>query len=159
MKHLLPILMLTVSGAASALPSGLPNPKMTPGTANPAVTQSDIRRTICRHGYTRAIRPPERYTERLKRRQLHAYHYRDQHIWHYEEDHLVPLEVGGNPTDPRNLWPEPRYGHWNARRKDRLENVVHRLVCSGRLSLRQGRTLFERNWIKGYEHYLGRRTR
>jgi hypothetical protein len=25
----------------------------------------------------------------------------------YEEDHLSPLEDGGNPTDPRNLWPEP----------------------------------------------------
>ncbi len=159
MKRLLPVFGLVVYGAAFAFPSGLPNPKLTPGTANPAVTQSDIRQTICRPGYTRAIRPPERYTERLKRTQLHAYHYRDQHIWHYEEDHLVPLEVGGNPTDPRNLWPEPRYGRWNARRKDKLENVVHRLVCSGKLSLHQGRTLFEHNWIKGYEHYLGWRAR
>jgi len=27
----------------------------------------------------------------------------------YEEDHFIPLEVGGNPEDPGNLWPEP----WN----------------------------------------------
>ena len=25
----------------------------------------------------------------------------------YQEDHLVSLELGGHPTDPRNLWPEP----------------------------------------------------
>ena len=25
----------------------------------------------------------------------------------YQEDHLISLELGGNPTDPRNLWPEP----------------------------------------------------
>ena len=25
----------------------------------------------------------------------------------YEYDHLVPLELGGAPNDPRNLWPEP----------------------------------------------------
>ena len=24
-----------------------------------------------------------------------------------EEDHLISLEVGGNPFDARNLWPEP----------------------------------------------------
>jgi hypothetical protein len=29
----------------------------------------------------------------------------------YEEDHLIPLEDGGGPTDPRNLWPEPYNTH------------------------------------------------
>jgi hypothetical protein len=24
----------------------------------------------------------------------------------FELDHLVPLELGGAPSDPRNLWPE-----------------------------------------------------
>ncbi|MGA7800301.1 MAG: hypothetical protein WCC36_05780 [Gammaproteobacteria bacterium] len=154
MKQLLLLLCLLVSTPVSALPTGLPNPKWTPGDTNPAVTQSDIGETICRHGYTRVIRPPEHYTERLKRRQLSEYGYRDQHIWHYEEDHLVPLEVGGNPADPRNLWPEPRYGRWNARRKDRLENTIHRLVCSGRLNLRQGQAIFEHNWIRSYRRYV-----
>jgi len=47
----------------------------------------------------------------------------DRTMRDYEEDHLVPLEVGGNPHDPRNLWPEPLHGPWNARMKDRLENA------------------------------------
>lgn len=67
----------------------LPNPRLTPGATNPAVTQADIYSTICARGYTRTIRPAERYTERLKRRQIRAYGYRDRKIWHYEEDHLL----------------------------------------------------------------------
>jgi hypothetical protein len=31
----------------------------------------------------------------------------------YEEDHLISIEDGGDPTDPRNLWPEP-YNTLNA---------------------------------------------
>jgi hypothetical protein len=29
----------------------------------------------------------------------------------YEEDHLISLEDGGDPTDPRNLFPEPYNTH------------------------------------------------
>ena len=87
--------------------TGLPDSHLTPGAVNPAVTQANIQQTICERGYTKTIRPPVSYTEPLKRRQLREYGYADQHIWHYEEDHLVPLEVGGAPRDPRNLWPEP----------------------------------------------------
>jgi hypothetical protein len=25
----------------------------------------------------------------------------------YEEDHFIPLELGGAPKNPKNLWPEP----------------------------------------------------
>ena len=32
----------------------------------------------------------------------------------YEEDHLIPLELGGSPTSPLNLWPEP--GHHRTRK-------------------------------------------
>ena len=53
------------------------------------------------------------------------------------EDHLVPLDLGGAPYDPRNLWPEPRAtaDGWNADVKDELEAVLSRLVCSGRVPL------------------------
>jgi hypothetical protein len=29
----------------------------------------------------------------------------------YEENHLISLEDGGDPMDPRNLWPEPYNTH------------------------------------------------
>ena len=52
----------------------------------------------------------------------------------FEEDHFIPLEIGGNPASPLNLWPEP----WpDAHRKDRVENWLHRQVCSGKMTLRE----------------------
>ena len=51
--------------------------------------------------------------------------------------HLVPLELGGSPASPRNLWPEPHHvaGGWGSYRKDRLENRLNHLVCRGRITL------------------------
>ena len=51
----------------------------------------------------------------------------------YQEDHLISLELGGDPTDPRNLWPEP---YPRAADVDRIENELNAAVCSDRLSLR-----------------------
>jgi len=42
------------------------------------------------------------------------------------------LELGGDPTDPRNLWPEP---YPRAAAVDRIENELNAAVCGGRLSL------------------------
>ena len=50
----------------------------------------------------------------------------------YQEDHLISLELGGNPTDPRNLWPEP---YPRAADVDRIENELNAKVCSGELTL------------------------
>ncbi len=143
-----------VAAGVAAATSGLPDPRLTPGAINPAVTQANIQQTICVRGYTKTIRPPERYTETLKHRQLREYGYADQHIWHYEEDHLVSLEVGGAPLDPRNLWPEPRYGKWGSFVKDKLANDLHWRVCHGRISLRAAQRVFETNWVAGYKKYV-----
>ena len=87
--------------------SPLPNSELTPGAINPDVTQQTIETTICVRGWTRLVRPPENYTEALKREQIKTYGYDDRRLRDYEEDHLIPLALGGAPTDPRNLWPEP----------------------------------------------------
>ena len=134
---------------------GLPIRSVTPGATNPRVTQSNIHSTICVSGYTATIRPPESYTEPLKYRQLDSGYnlHGDTRAANYEEDHLVPLEVGGSPASVRNLWPEPRLTPWGASRKDALENRMHRLVCSGAVSLVVAQRVFERNWIAGYQRY------
>ncbi|HLX31882.1 MAG TPA: hypothetical protein VKR79_03820, partial [Gaiellaceae bacterium] len=49
------------------------DPRRTPGVLNPDVTQTNIRTTICRTGWTRTVRPPVSYTNDLKRRQLREY--------------------------------------------------------------------------------------
>jgi hypothetical protein len=44
----------------------LPDPRCTPGSIDPAVTTATIRSTICKHGWTKTVRPPEAQTERFK---------------------------------------------------------------------------------------------
>jgi hypothetical protein len=103
----------------------------TPGVLDAAVTQATIRATICRRGWTRTIRPPVSYTNDLKRRQLREYGLRGPPSA-FQEDHLISLELGGDPRDPRNLWPEP---YPRAAEVDRLENDLNHRVCSGSLTL------------------------
>ena len=135
----------------------LPDPRLTPGAINPAVTEETMDVTICIRGWTRTIRPPADYTEALKRRQIREYGYGDRRLRSYEEDHLIPLDVGGSPDDPRNLWPEPRQAAdgWNADRKDPLEAVLVRLVCEGRVPLRDAQRAMATNWIEAYRSYVG----
>ncbi|HEV8461276.1 MAG TPA: hypothetical protein VGQ38_11260 [Gaiellaceae bacterium] len=103
----------------------------TPGVINPDVTQARLRDTVCKHGWTRTVRPPTSYTNALKRQQLRAYGLRGPPSA-YQEDHLISLELGGNPTDPRNLWPEP---YPRASHVDQIENELNRQVCTGQLTL------------------------
>jgi hypothetical protein len=135
----------------------LPDPHCTPGALDPRVNQADVKRTICVRGYTRSVRPPESYTSSLKRRQLTAYGwYAGRTPAAYEEDHLIPLELGGAPSDPRNLWPEARVGaKGGAGQKDVLENYLHRAVCSGAMSLRDAQQAIGRNWQAAYLETTG----
>jgi hypothetical protein len=109
----------------------LADPVRTPGVLNPDVTEETIASTICRHGWTRTIRPPTDYTNALKRKQLQEYRLSGSPS-EYQEDHLISLELGGHPTDPRNLWPEP---YPRAAEVDRIENELNAGVCGGSLTL------------------------
>jgi hypothetical protein len=149
------ILLLVLGFAAHANVTGLPDPKLTPGATNPSVTPTNIHETICARGYsTQSIRPPAGYTNKLKSKQLKQYGYADQNLRHYEEDHLIPLDIGGAPRDPQNLWPEPRYGEWNADKKDELEKKAKKLVCSGKVPLRQMQQEIAKDWTKAYQEYV-----
>ena len=143
--------------AQHPLRDALPNPRLTPGALNPAVTQADIHQTICVRGYSRAIRPPENYTERMKRLQIHEYGYRDRWLRDYEEDHEVALSLGGSPTSPRNLWPQPHQvtGGWGSYAKDRLEARLHWLVCHRGLPLTTAQRALASDWIAAYQRYVG----
>ncbi|MDX6475326.1 MAG: hypothetical protein QOH95_837, partial [Gaiellaceae bacterium] len=133
------LLALAVAVAATAFTrcSGSARPvvraswALTPGVLNPGVTQATIASTICTRGWTRTIRPPVDYTNALKQRQLRQYGLRGPPSA-FQEDHLISLELGGNPVDPRNLWPEP---YPRAAAVDQVENDLNRRVCTGSLTL------------------------
>jgi hypothetical protein len=109
----------------------LPDPARTPGVLNPEVTQSTIGSTICVEGWTSRIRPPSSYTTALKREQMTELG-RVGSLSDYQEDHFISLGLGGHPTDPRNLWPQP---YPRAAEVDRIEVELHDEVCSGELTL------------------------
>jgi hypothetical protein len=131
----LALLLLTIAyfnphGSASKGPYAA-DPARTPGVVNPDVTQQNIAATICKHGWTRTIRPPTDYTNALKLRQMREYGVGGSASL-YQEDHLISLELGGHPTDARNLWPEP---YPRAAEMDSIENDLNARVCSGAMSL------------------------
>lgn len=141
-----------VAAVSSAIPThcrslrGLPDPGCTPGVADPRVTQDNIHSTVCVNGYSASVRPPSAYTDALKRGQIIAYGYADTNPADYEEDHLIPLELGGHPTDPKNLWPQPRVGTYSASQKDMVENSLHLRVCTGSISLKSAQVAIAGNW-------------
>ena len=78
---------------------------------------------------------------------MDAYGYTDS-ASNYELDHLIPLEIGGAPSDVRNLWPEPHYTTPNSYDKDTLENYLNKQVCSGALDLKTAQNEIATNWVK-----------
>lgn len=145
----------TTTQAATSVPPIFPNAQLHPGATNPDVTQDNIDSTICKSGFTKSIRPPPSYTDKLEQQQI-----RDEGLpgspQDYEEDHLISLELGGAPKDKKNLWPEP-YENRGAKfaapgtgseSKDKVENETKRLVCSGKMSLSEAQKSIASDWRK-----------
>jgi hypothetical protein len=65
------------------------------------------------------------------------------------------LELGGNPRDPDNLWPQPWFGQWNARVKDVLEGKLNHMVCKGELTLVEAQRKIATDWIAAYKKFVG----
>jgi len=121
-------------------------PISAPGAINPDITQANIKTTICVAGWTATVRPPTSYTDKLKAALMAQF--RMPGVAGDEElDHRVDLAEGGAPRDPKNLWLEP----WpDAHLKDRLEVLIHKETCSGKMTLAQGRAIFLGDWWAEY---------
>ena len=120
----------------------LPDPNCTPGAISPKVTQDTLATTICRPGYTKSIRPPASITQIEKRENAAAYGYTGS-LKDVEYDHLVPLELAGDPNDPRNLWIEPGA---SPNPKDGIESRLHQLVCEGTVPLAAAQEAIATDW-------------
>jgi hypothetical protein len=71
-----------------------------------------------------------------------------------EIDHIVSLELGGS-NDIANLYPEPGSGAASYQVKDKLENKLHDLVCTGAMTLRAAQRGIASNWETLYKHVFG----
>jgi hypothetical protein len=150
------ILPPTSSAAPADRLPGEPDPALTPGALNPAVTQATIGSTICVSGWTATIRPSSSFTTALKIKQIVQYGYSDTKTSSYEEDHLISLELGGAPSDARNLWPEPYTASLadgrstGAHIKDGFETKVKSEVCAGTITLAQGQSEIGDHWVHAF---------
>jgi len=165
-----PIAWLLASHLAVAAPV-IPDAQ-SPGAVDPMVTQENIHETICAPGWSKEVRPSRNWSSPIKQRLLRQQH-PDADSRAFELDHRVPIEDGGCPNCVTNLWLQPwRDPHHHvcqfdvlpdAACKDRLENYVHRQICSGKMTLDQGRAVFLGDWTKAYQSLIegghGERTR
>jgi hypothetical protein len=145
---------ITAAGTECRVVDGRADRRCTPGALNPAVTQETIHSTICVPGWSRKVRPPAAFTNRIKRQAMANYGITDPPST-VELDHLIPIEDGGwpgddqHPDDPRNLaqlWPESWTGTPNAHTKDAQENAVHAAICADRITLKQGQDQILAKW-------------
>lgn len=125
----------------------LPDPKMTPGDALTTDTQ-----VVCQPGYAKSVR---NVPQSLKNQVYRQYGVTSRQPHEYEVDHLVSLQLGGS-NSIRNLWPQSFVTQpLNAYVKDRVENKLHELVCSGQLPLEQAQREIASNWVEAYKKYVG----
>jgi hypothetical protein len=152
-RTLAALLLLTTG----ALAGDLPDPELTPGVVRSELSLPEI----CSAKWGKDARA---VTAAMKREAFRRYGYSgnddprcdnaNSRTQRCEIDHRMPRELGG-ADDLRNIWPQPYFGTWNAHRKDRLENLIHRKVCARELTLEEGQAIFLGDWTQGYRKYLG----
>ena len=123
----------------------LPNAAVTPG-----LTRGLDQKTVCSTKWGKDAR---HVTEAMKRQVAKNYGIDRKTIVAYgkgvccEFDHLISRELGG-ADDVKNLWPQP----WaDAKKKDVLENWLHRQVCNGGLSLTVVQNDIATDWAAAYK--------
>ncbi|MGY2894346.1 sunset domain-containing protein [Deinococcus sp. UYEF24] len=146
--------VLAAFGLSSALAAGynlqaplVPDPKLSPGdvlTSDPKI--------VCVSGYTKTVR---NVPQSLKEQVYREYGITSRQSGEYEIDHLISLELGGS-NSIRNLFPESyKTTPLNAHVKDKLENKLHDLACSGKITLAEAQQAIASNWTTAYVKYLG----
>jgi hypothetical protein len=127
----------------------LPDRRCSPGAIDPAVTQDDIQSTICVSGYTSRVRNVPTSEKNAVYREYGITHHAP---YSYEVDHIVSLELGGS-NNIANLYPEAYANPNGARIKDKLENHLHAVVCSGQVRLPEAQRAIAINWLRASAAY------
>jgi hypothetical protein len=152
----LALIILASPALACEIRDGLPDPRCTPGATDPRVTQENIHSTICVPGYSKSVRPPVAVTNKLKRQVMQEYGMEGQDLATVEGDHIIPISSGGCAGPDvgcdfhANFFPQLWTGPNNAHDKDKIEWALHRMICSGRISLSEAQKRIATDW----EHAL-----
>ncbi len=123
------------------------------GVLSGDVTPANITQTICAPGYTKKVRPPSVYTNKIKKRLMSEAGIELPRIHEFELDHIIPLALGGHPRKLENLQLQPWDGDHGAHRKDRIEVKLQCLVCSDQVQLEQAQKEIGDDWQAAYHRY------
>lgn len=135
----------------------------TPGLAahRPAVTADAPRylHTLCQPKgveprWDTTVRPPTATTNKWKIAVMNAYGFRNVALKDVEGDHIISLILDGDDGStkgpeglPANFYPEMWNGPTGAHVKDQEEDLLHRQVCSGALTLEQAQAKIVADWV------------
>lgn len=135
-------------GSGCRTHDGLPDARCTPGARFSRVTRAEV----CRRGYAGEVRN----VSSSAKDSVYAEYGISRHFdgSDGEVDHLISLELGGSNARA-NLFPEAADPRPGAHEKDRLENALHREVCSGAISLRHAQRLIAHDWVAAYRARFG----
>ena len=128
----------SVSGPTGRIQSVRPDSLCTPGATDPTVTQENYLLLMCFPGHADRVRPPASYLEELKAIQIRWYRI-SMSPTDLELNYVVPLELGGAPRDPRNIWPAPKTNPY----KDTVAatlNMLLRRACNAEITLAEAQT-------------------
>ena len=115
----------------------LPDSLCTPG----AIETADLA-VVC----GQSTRERRHVDEAMRRAVLASYGVPWKRRGEYEADHLVPLSLGGGNMR-WNLWAQ-LIG--DARRKDLIEDTMHRRVCRGEMTLAEAQRAMATDWTQAH---------
>jgi hypothetical protein len=128
------------SQMAGCTPGVLPDRQCSPGAYYSGLTKAVLCSPSFRTGTIRNVPDSEKHQVEIEYGMVPKSYGRTIEI-----DHIVSLEIGGS-NDIANLYPEPGSGPANYHVKDRLENKLHALVCSGAITLHAAQVGIAHNW-------------
>ncbi|MGA9761646.1 MAG: DUF3761 domain-containing protein [Gaiellaceae bacterium] len=143
------VLLRRQTKTSDCAPGANPDRRCSPGAYYSGLTKAVICSASFRTSEVRDVPQSEKYA-------IEAAYGMAQRLYGrtLEIDHIVSLELGGS-NEPANLFPEKANARPGYKVKDRLENKLHSLVCSGQMSLRSAQTQIAANWQELYEKVYG----
>lgn len=126
-----------------------PDRRCSPGAYSSGLTRGVLCSPSFRTASIRNVPQEEKFAVEHEYGMAPAYYGRSLEI-----DHIVSLELGGS-NDIANLFPEPGSGAADYHVKDRLENRLHDIVCSGAMPLRAAQRAMARDWEALYTRVFG----
>jgi hypothetical protein len=158
----LALVLFFSAGAFDALGSQawaaeLPPPPLTAAAIEPKIKitpkitsknyQNNLPQTLCVGGQVSSAHSSD-FSGKSGKLQLCKFSYMGTSSKNYEEIRLAPPSVGGNPSDPRNLWPKRQISAWDAAQKERGKFVTSRMVCTQEITLAEIQQAISANLIE-----------